>query len=55
MKAAHEALSHTEWLRDKLAHSAASTKPRVSHEQVMSEAQAIIERKRKAHADDTPT
>lgn len=48
MKAAHEALSHTDWLRDKLAKSAADTRPRVSHEQVMCEAQAIIGRKRQA-------
>jgi len=54
MKAAHEALSHSDWLREKLAKSAASTSPRVPHEQVMNEAQAIIDRKRKAHADTTP-
>jgi hypothetical protein len=53
MKAAHEAHSHTDWLRQKLANSAADTHPRVSHEQVMSEAQAIIDRKRQAHAEDT--
>lgn len=50
LKAAHEALSHTDWLREKLAKSDADTRPRVPHEQVMSEAQAIIDRKRKAHA-----
>jgi hypothetical protein len=49
LKAAHEALSHTDWLREKLAKSAADIRPRVPHEQVMSEAQAIIDRKRKAH------
>ena len=54
MKAAHEALSHSDWLREKLAKSAASAKPRVSHEQAMKQAQAIIDRKRKTHADDTP-
>lgn len=53
MKAAHEALSHSGWLRDKLARSAADTRPRVSHEQVMSEAQAIIDRKRQANAKNT--
>ena len=52
LKAAHEALSHTDWLREKLARSAASTSPGVAHEQVMDEAQAIIDRKRQAHADD---
>lgn len=50
MKAAHEALSHTDWLREKLAKSAVDTRSRVPHEQVMSEVQAIIDRKRKAHA-----
>lgn len=51
MKAAHEALSHTGWLREKLTKSAADTRPRLSHEQVMSETQAIIDRKRKSHAE----
>jgi hypothetical protein len=50
MKAAHEALSHTDWLHEKLAKSSADTQRRVPHEQVMSEVQAIIDRKRKAHA-----
>lgn len=50
MKAAHEALSHTDWLRDKLARSAADPRPRVSHQQVMNKAQAIIDRK-KANAE----
>lgn len=54
MKAAHQALSHADWLREKLAKSAADTRPRVPHEHVMSEAQAIIDRKRQAHAEDTP-
>lgn len=54
MKAAHEALSHTDWLREKLLLSAADTRPRVSHEQVMSEAQAIINLKRKTRAENTP-
>ncbi len=54
MKAAHAALSHSDWLSEKLARSAASTKPRVSHQQAMSDAQAIIDRKRSDHADDTP-
>lgn len=53
MKAAHAALSHSDWLREKLAKSAADHRPRVSHAHVMNEAQALIERKRKAHAEDT--
>jgi hypothetical protein len=55
MKAAHEVLSHTDWLREKLTMSASDTRPRVSHEQVMSEAQAIIDRKHQAHAGKTTT
>ncbi|MEN9867612.1 MAG: hypothetical protein RL748_3202 [Pseudomonadota bacterium] len=47
-KAAHEALSHNDWLREKLARSAQDPRPRVPHEQVMNAAQAIIDRKRKA-------
>lgn len=54
MKAAHEALSHTDWLSEKLTRSASDTHPRVSHEQVMSEAQAIIDRKRQANAKKSP-
>ncbi|HLA33888.1 MAG TPA: hypothetical protein VJ001_03370 [Rhodocyclaceae bacterium] len=54
MKAAHEALSHSEWLRQKLAASAADPRPRVPHVQAMSEAQAIIDRKRSTHVDPTP-
>lgn len=53
MKAAHEALSRTDWLKEKLAKSAADTRPRVEHKQVMSEARAIIDRKRKLHAETT--
>ena len=51
--AAHEASSRTDWLREKLRLSAADTRPRLSHEQVMSEAQALIDRKRKTHAENT--
>ncbi|MDP2830006.1 MAG: hypothetical protein Q8O37_15550 [Sulfuricellaceae bacterium] len=49
LKAAHEALSHTDWLQQKLARSAADPRARVPHEQVMSEAQAIIDRKLRAN------
>lgn len=51
MKAAYEALSHTDWLRQKLEASAADTRPRVPHEQVIAHAPAIIERKRQANAN----
>lgn len=49
MKAAHQALSHTDWLNAKLAESAADPRPSLAHEEVMNDAQAIIDRKRKAH------
>jgi len=55
MTAAHEALSHTDWLHEKLTKSAAGTRPHVSHEQVMSEAQAIIDKKRQVHAEKSPS
>lgn len=53
LKAAHEALSHSEWLRAKLAKAAADTRSRVPHEQVMDEAQALIDKKRLEHAKKT--
>jgi hypothetical protein len=53
MKAAHAALSHTDWLREKLKMSADDTRPRVPHEKVMNDAQAIIDRKRLAYAEKT--
>ena len=52
MKAAYAALSHSDWLRDKLAASASDTRPRVPHEQVMAEVQALIDSKRQVHAPD---
>jgi hypothetical protein len=52
MKSAHEALSHNDWLREKLARAAQDERPRVPHEQVMKAAQAIIDRKRIAHDKD---
>lgn len=53
LKAAHEALSHTDWLKDKLTSSAADTRPRVSHKLVMNEAQSMINRKHKTNATKT--
>ena len=53
MKAAHEALSHNDWLREKLVRSAQDPRPSIPHEQVMSAAQAIIDQKLKAHVEDT--
>ncbi len=54
MKPPHEALTHNDWLRQKLHQSAADIHPRVLHDQVMSEAQALIDRKRQAHGPKTP-
>ncbi len=51
MKAAHQALSHTDWLNNKLAQSAADDQPHVAHEEVMNDAQDIIDRKLKAHGN----
>lgn len=53
MKAAHEALAHTDWLRHKAAAEGAARRVRAPHAQLMSAAQAIINRKR-APADETP-
>lgn len=47
---ANRAPSHNDWLREKLARSASDTRVRVSHEQVMTDAQAIIDQKRQVHA-----
>jgi hypothetical protein len=43
-------LSHNDWLHKKLLCSASNTRAPVSHEQVMSDAQAIIDQKRQAYA-----
>lgn len=51
MRAAHEALSHTDWLHDKLEKSASDTRPRVPHTEAMARVQAIIDAKVRAHAD----
>jgi hypothetical protein len=50
MKAAHDALARTDWLQQKLARSSADTAPVMTHEQVLADAQAIIDRKRNALA-----
>lgn len=48
-----EVLSHSEWLRIKLANSISDTRPRIAHWQMMDELQELIARKRQAHADQT--
>jgi DNA-damage-inducible protein J len=41
---------HGEWLLEKLARAANDPRPRIPHQQVMDEAQALIDRKRQARA-----
>jgi hypothetical protein len=50
MKAAFDASAHTKWMNKKAAESLADTRPNVTHESVMSKAQAVIHAKRKQHA-----
>jgi hypothetical protein len=50
MKAAHQALTHTDWLRHKAAAATVTSRTRAPHQQVMNAAQAIINRKRKTPA-----
>ncbi|MDY6930171.1 MAG: type II toxin-antitoxin system RelB/DinJ family antitoxin [Pseudomonadota bacterium] len=38
---------HDAWFRDKVKEALADTRPAVSHQQVMDEAQALIDRKRR--------
>lgn len=54
MKTSHEPPAHIDWLRQKLHQSASDIHPRVSHDRLMSEAQALIDRKRQAHNAKTP-
>lgn len=42
LKAAHQALSRTDWLQQKLAKSAADQRPRIEHDQVMSEIDDLL-------------
>lgn len=44
------ALAHTAWLQEKLAASLADPRPNLTHRQVMDQAQALIDAKRKPHA-----
>jgi hypothetical protein len=50
MRSAFEAKAHTDWVREKVAASLADPRPNLSHEQVMADAQAVIDAKRKQHA-----
>lgn len=50
MRSAFEASAHTKWMNNKAAESLADPGPNFSHEQVMADAQAVIDAKRKQHA-----
>lgn len=50
MRSAFEASKHTEWMQQKAEQSLADTRPNVTHEQAMANAQAVIDAKRKKHA-----
>ena len=50
MRSAFEAKAHNDWVREKVAASLADPRPNLSHEQVMADAQAVIDAKRKQHA-----
>ncbi len=54
-RATPNSLSHTNWLQDKLACAASEPRPRVSHQQVMDEAQALINRKWQDHVEGCTT
>ena len=45
-----KAAAYTAWLKKKIDRSRKSTQPLISHDQVMAEARALIESKRKKHA-----
>jgi hypothetical protein len=51
MRGTSEDAAHTEWMRQQLAESLADPSPNLSHEQVMADVQAVIDAKRKQHAD----
>ena len=50
MRSAFEAKAHTDWMREKVVKSLADPRPNMSHEQVMTNVQAVIDAKRKKHA-----
>jgi len=49
MRSAFEAKAHADWMLQKVAQSLADPAPNVSHAQVMADAQAVIDAKRKQH------
>ena len=48
-----EAKTHAGWMQDKATDSLADPAPNLLHEKVMIDAQAVIDAKRKAHAEKT--
>lgn len=50
MKAAHLAKAHADWLNQKVEASLADPAPNIPHAKVMLDAQAIIDKKRRQHA-----
>jgi hypothetical protein len=50
MRSAFEAKAHADWMTQKVAESLADPAPNVAHDQVMVDAQAVIDAKRKKHA-----
>jgi hypothetical protein len=53
MRNAFEAKAHADWVQQKVAQSLSDSRPNVSHAQVMADAQAVIDAKRKTHASKT--
>jgi hypothetical protein len=53
MRQAFESKAHADWMQQKVTESLADSGPHVSHVQVMSDAQAMIDAKRKKHASHT--
>jgi hypothetical protein len=51
IRSAFEASAHTKWMREKAAASLADPRPNIPHAQLMATAQALIDSKRKQHAD----
>ena len=50
VRGALEAKAQAGWVREKIAQSLADPRPNIPHRQVMNEAQALIDAKRKQHA-----
>jgi hypothetical protein len=50
MRSAFEAKAYADWIQENVAESLADPAPNVSHDQVMADAQAVIDAKRKKHA-----